>query len=172
MFELYLLIFLLLVIVSIMITTLQVGISPMPSSKKASQAILENIRNSKEDIVIDLGSGFGNLAIFLASNLPNKKVIGYELSFVPWLVSIFLTKLLRIKNLKFYRKNFYKQELKNAALVCYLYPKAMEKLEDKIFDETINTKIVSSTFAFRNIKARDTILLDDFYRTPIYIYET
>lgn len=144
----------------------------MPSTKKSAITILENIKEESKDTIIDLGSGFGSLAIFLATNLPKKQIIGYELSFFPWLISVSLAKVLRIKNIKFYKKDFNTVDLKNAVLVCYLFPEGMKRLEDKIFDETINTKIVSSTFAFRDIKARDTILVNDFYKTPIYIYKT
>lgn len=144
----------------------------MPSSKKVKKEILNQIKNSQNETIIDLGSGFGSLAIFLASNLPNKKVIGYELSFVPWIVSNILKYLLNIKNVYFYKKDYLKEELKDATLVCYLFPKGMEKLEDKIFEDTINTKIISSTFAFRNIKPRRTIKIEDIYKTPIYLYNT
>lgn len=144
----------------------------MPSSKKVKKEILNQIKNSQNETIIDLGSGFGSLAIFLASNLPNKKVIGYELSFVPWIISNILKYLLNIKNVYFYKKDYLKEELKDATLVCYLFPKGMEKLEDKIFEDTINTKIISSTFAFRNIKPRRTIKIEDIYKTPIYLYNT
>ena len=172
MFELYLLIFLLLIILLIVITTLRVGISPMPSSKLVAKEMLELLKNSRDNTIIDLGSGFGGLAIFLASRLPEKKVIGYEISFIPWLISIILKKLLRLKNLEFYRKDFLKQELKNASLVCYLFPKGMEKLEEKLFEDTINTTIISSTFAFRNIKERKIVKASDIYKTPIFLYQT
>lgn len=172
MFEFYLLIFLLIIVLSIVISSLKIGISPMPSSKKASYEILELVRDSKDDTIIDLGSGFGNLAIYLASNLPHKKVIAYELSLFPWLISLFLKKSLNIKNLQIYKKDFLKEDLKNATLVCYLFPKGMHDLEDKLFDESINTTIISSTFAFRHIKERKIIIADDIYKTPIYVYKT
>lgn len=172
MFEIYLLCFLLIIILLIVISSLKIGISPMPSSKKANKAIFKEIKNTKNEVIIDLGSGFGSLAIFLASRLPYKTIIGYELSFIPWIISTLLKYILNIKNLHFYRKNFLVQDLSDASLICYLFPKGMEKLEDKLFEENINTKIISNTFAFRNIKARRIIELEDIYKTPIYLYET
>lgn len=144
----------------------------MPSVKSVNQEILELTNCAKDDIVIDLGSGFGTLAIFLAINLPEKKIVGYEISFFPYFVSIILKKCFNIRNLDFYKKDFLQQDLKNRVLVCYLFPKAMERLEDKIFDETINTTIVSSTFAFRNIKYRKIRVINGFIKTPVYYYET
>lgn len=172
MFELCLLILLLLMILSIVLSTLKIGISPMPSSKKVSLEILELLKNNSKNKVIDLGSGFGGLSIFLASRLPNKQFVAYELSFFPWLISIILKKILNIKNLEIYKKDFLKEDLKNAVLVCYLFPKGMELLEDKLFDDSINTTIISSTFAFRNIKERKVINAKDIYKTPIYYYQT
>lgn len=155
-----------------MISSLKIGISPMPSSRKSAQIILEKIKDSKESTVVDLGSGFGSLAIFLATNLPEKRIIGYELSFFPWIISKLLKYVLNIKNVDFYKKDFLKQDLKSKVLVSYLFPEGMQKLEDKIFHETINTKIISSTFAFRNIKQRETTYAQDLFKTPIFIYKT
>ena len=172
MFELYLLISLLFIILIIAISSIKIGISPMPSSKKVASEILILAKNSSKDKIIDLGSGFGSLAIFLAVNMPDKKVLAYELSFFPYIISKILKTILRVKNLEVYKKDFLKENLKNSLLVCYLFPKGMEKLEDKLFDETINTEIISSTFAFRHIKYRKKIEAKDIYRTPIYFYKT
>lgn len=172
MFEIYLLIILLLIVLVISINSLIIGISPMPSSKKVAKEILRLSKNTPYQEIIELGSGFGSLAIFLAINLPNKKIIAYELSFFPWLISKILKTIFRVKNLTIYKKNFLKQNLKNKLLICYLFPKGMQKLEDKLFDETINTQIISSTFAFKHIKFREKLEINDIYKTPIYLYKT
>ena len=172
MFELYLLIILLTIVLLIALHSLKIGISPMPSSKKVALEILELSKKSTYNTVIDLGSGFGSLAIFLAINLPEKKVIAYELSFFPYIISKILRFIFKIKNLEIYRKDFLKEDLKDALLICYLFPEGMNKLEDKLFDETINTEIISSTFAFKNIKFRKKIEAKDIYKTPIYFYRT
>ena len=172
MFELYLLIILLFIIITIAISSLKIGISPMPSSKKVAMEILALAKNSAKNEIIDLGSGFGSLAIFLAINIPHKKVLAYEVSFFPYIISKVLKTILRVKNLEIYKKDFLKEDLKNSLLVCYLFPKGMQNLEDKLFDETINTEIISSTFAFRHIKFRKKIEAKDIYRTPIYFYKT
>ncbi len=172
MFEFYLLTFLLIIVLLIVISSLIIGISPMPSSKTAQKIILEYVKKSKDETIIDLGSGFGNLAIFLAVNLPNKKIIAYELSLIPYLISKFLKSLFKIKNLQIYKKDFLKEDLKNATLVCYLYFEGMKKLENKLFDENINTTIISNTFSLQNIKAREITYTRDFFKSPIYIYLT
>ncbi len=172
MIEAILLLFLLLNLISVIIYTFKIGISPMPSSQKSRMEILKLLKNSSNDEIIDLGSGFGTLSIFLASKLQEKHITAYELSFVPWAMSVILKKILNIKNLTIYRKNYLEENLHNATLICYLFPKGMELLEDKLFEECINTEIISNTFAFRNIKARDITYVNDLYKTPIYKYLT
>ncbi|KXS51512.1 MAG: hypothetical protein AWU57_4106, partial [Marinobacter sp. T13-3] len=56
--------------------------------------------------VYDLGSGWGGLVIRLAQKYPDRKIVGYEVSLVPWLVSVFFKKILRLGNLEIYKKNF------------------------------------------------------------------
>lgn len=172
MFEFYLLAFLLIIVLLIVLSSLKIGISPMPSSKAAQKIILKYAKKSKEETIIDLGSGFGSLAIFLAINLPNKKIIAYELSLIPYLISKFLKSLFKIKNLHIYKKDFLKEDIKNATLVCYLYFKGMKKLEKKLFDENINTTIISNTFSFYNIKAHEITYTKGLLNSPIYIYLT
>ncbi len=172
MFELILLIILLLIILYVMIESLKIGISPMPSNKKVAYVLLDILKTNKDNKIYELGSGFGSLAIFLATNLPDKKIIAYEISTIPWLISLLLKNILRVNNLYIYKKNFLDEKLNDGVLVCYLFPKGMKSLEDKIFEDTINTTILSNTFAFRNIKERATINSNDFLKTSVFIYHT
>ncbi|RXJ88224.1 methyltransferase [Arcobacter sp. CECT 8985] len=172
MFEYILLLILLIFILFIVISSLKVGISPMPTSKPSQKIILEYLQNSSNNTIIDLGSGFGTLAIHLAVNFPNKKIIGYEVSIIPFYISVILKYILRVKNVHFYKKDFLKQNLKDCDLVCYLYPNGMKKLENKLFKETINTTIVSNTFSFRNIKEKEVLNDTSILKNPIFIYKT
>jgi tRNA G46 methylase TrmB len=94
--------------VSIIFHTIKLGISPMPSSGLAYKAIIGWLDNSSSNTIIDLGSGWGNVVIRLAKHYPNRQIIGYELSFLPWFTSLILKKLLGLSNLNLHRKNFYK----------------------------------------------------------------
>lgn len=170
MFEWYVLCLALLVIFSIAMHSLIIGISPMPSSKKVAKEILNLAKKSNHSTLIDLGSGFGSLSIYLAVNLPSKKVIGYERSFFPWLISVFLKHLLGVENLVLYRRNFLNEQLSDVLLVCYLFPAGMQALEDKLKKENKGFELISSTFAFRNIKITQQIQVQDLYLTPVYYY--
>lgn len=167
-----LLVFVLLAGMSIVWTTLQTGISPMMSSGKACQAMLASIDRPANGPLIDLGSGWGTLVIALARKYPRQQVIGYELSWFPWLVSIILKYSLRLNNLTLYRKDFKKAELSNASILfCYLFPGGMVALHEKLKRELSNEiLIVSNTFALPSCQPTKVIRLKDIYQTPIYVY--
>lgn len=84
--------------------------------------------------IIDLGSGWGSFVIRIAKRNPQREVVGYELSLLPWFTSILLKKVLGLKNLTLYRQNFYNVNLSGASvLVCYLYPEAMVRIKKNYF---------------------------------------
>ena len=161
-----------LIVLSIVWSTLTTGISPMMSSSKACQAMLAEIDTLENGPLIDLGSGWGTLVIAIAQKHPNKQVIGYELSWFPWLVSIILKYSLRLDNLTIHRTDIKNAELSAAStLVCYLFPGGMIALKEKLSREVFNRiTIVSNTFALPSCQPIKVIRLKDFYRTPIYVY--
>ena len=113
-------------LLSILWSTIRYGISPMPSNRAAQKTMLALIPEASFSTIIELGSGWGNLAYAVAKKHPQAKVIGYETSLVPYL---FATLCYRHHNLSFQWRNFLKQEIPDGALLmCYLYPGGMHKL--------------------------------------------
>lgn len=157
---------------SLVWNSLRVGITPVPSSRKARQAILTAAELAPEGTIIELGSGWGNLALALAKKYPERQVIGYEISLIPWLVSTILKQLLGTQNLTLRKKNFYSCELPPAALlISYLYPGGMNKLAKKLIREKPAVQmLISNTFALPETELAKIIRLDDLYRSPIYVY--
>lgn len=166
------LVFVLLVGLSIVWSTLQTGVSPMMSSGKACQAMLDSLEMSGDGPLIDLGSGWGTLVIAVARKYPDRQVIGYELSWFPWLVSVIRKSVLRLDNLSLYRQDFRKAELSSASILfCYLYPGGMVDLHNKLKREVFNEMlIVSNTFALPSCQPAEIFRLEDIYKTPIYVY--
>jgi hypothetical protein len=157
---------------SVVLWTLKNEISPMPTTEKAKKKILAAIPRETQGIIIDLGSGWGSVAIRLAKLLPHCHVIGYETSPVPYLISVIWAWLSGYGNLRFFRKNFFQQDLGQAALIyCYLHPKAMVKLKKKFDDELRpGTIVISNTFAVPGWNPVQVIQQQDIYRTRIYLY--
>ena len=158
---------------SIVYSTVKLGISPMPSSTKAHLAMMELISETGTGTIIDLGSGWGNFVIRIANSYPQRQIVGYELSFLPWLTSKCLTKVLGLQNLTLHRKNFYLADLSKASvLICYLFPEAMEKISYKLqIEKTDVSYLISNNFALPTWQAYKTIRLNDFYKSPVYLYK-
>jgi hypothetical protein len=158
---------------SLSYNTIKLGISPMPSSSKAYHAMLKLIDETGSGPIIDLGSGWGNFVIPMAKNRPQRQVVGYELSLLPWFTSVLLKKLLGLHNLTLHRKNFYQEYLPEAAvLVCYLFPAAMNKIADKLRAEQPKIDfLISNNFALPSLQPSTVIKIDDFYKSPIYLYK-
>ena len=144
----------------------------MASSAKARRAILKASKQADDGTIIDLGSGWGTLIFALARQYPQRQVIGYELSWLPWAFSRIYKTIFGLSNLSILRKNFLTAERPEAdLLVCYLHPKGMLALHNKLAEEQqSNTLLISSTFALPESDPIQTLRLDDLYNTPIYIY--
>ena len=169
-------IFLLLVLLSLLLSTLTTGMPPMPSHRKARLSLLSQIDalvgQQSSRCLMDLGSGWGHLVIPLARRYPQHQVIGYEVAFFPWLVSFLLKKALKLNNLKLERKNFLEVDLQAAdLLVCYLMSPAMQQLSHKLSQQPKKPQwLLSHFFALPGYTPEQQLELTDFYRSPIYLY--
>jgi len=173
MFEVTLIVVIGLGCLSIVRWTLKIGISPMPSSTKACCAILKVSQEAPEGTIIDLGSGWGTLIFALARQYPDRQIIGYELSWLPWVYTMIYKTMFCFKNVTIHRQDFLNTPLPEASLlVCYLFPKGMIDLQRKLIGEPcFGSMLISSTFALPDSRAIKTIQLDDLYKTSIYVYQ-
>lgn len=162
-----------LITTSLIYNTVKLGISPMPSSSTAYNTMMELVDETGSGAIIDLGSGWGNFVIRIAKRSPQRQIVGYELSLLPWLTSTFLKKVLGLKNLTLHRQNFYNEKLPTASvLVCYLYPEAMNKIKNKLLIEQPKIDfLISNSFALPSWQSYKVVRLDDYYKSPIYLYK-
>ena len=165
---------------SIVWSTLALGISPMPSSRKARQAMLQLIDGTGGGTgsIFELGCGWGSLLIPLAKIYPQRIIVGYELSLIPWLVTLLRVKILGLKNVNLYRQNFLDADLTDASVIfCYLFPEGMKALEHKLRKNEWSLKngkltyLISHNFSFKSYNPITIIKLDDLYKSPIYLYK-
>jgi hypothetical protein len=153
--------------------TLINGISPMPSSAVAAQAIVDTCKCHKvTGPILELGSGWGGLARRLAKEFPEIKVMGFENCPVPYLWSRLTTWVFKRENLKFRLADFYHADLSNAeTVVCYLCPSAMQKLSGKLRRELKpGSLILTSTFALPEWQPIEVTEALDLFRSKIYVY--
>ncbi len=158
---------------SIVFHTLRTGISPMPTSGKVRRQLLSLLPEEIEGTVLELGSGWGTLAFALADHCPRARVVAFELSPLPYAFSRLRQRLAPRPNLRLLREDFFRASFSEAsAVVCYLFPGAMTRLAPRLAGELApGTRVLSHTFALRGWKPLRTLVVDDLYRTPIYLYE-
>lgn len=158
---------------SIVVHTLRTGISPMPTSGKVRRQLLTLVPADLEGPLLELGSGWGTLAFALADHCPRARVVAFELSPLPYAFSWLRQRLAPRPNLQLLRQDFLRASFSGAsAVVCYLFPGAMTRLEPKLAGELApGTLVFSHTFALRGWKPLRTLRVDDLYRTPVYVYE-
>ncbi len=100
---------------------------------------------SKKDIVYELGSGDGEFCLVAASEFGAKKVIGIEIDYTRYLVSVIKKKLRKTENAEFKRSDFKKVSLTDATVVYfYLVPAVIKRIMPKLKKELKpGTRIIS-----------------------------
>jgi hypothetical protein len=127
------------------------GVPTMSSTRAEAADVVKLLREahlSEYPTIVDLGCGWGSLAIALASAFPNANIVGIEISPFPYWVTRLRT--LRRSNVRLSRDDFYHYDLRSAdAIVCYLMMKPMPKLAtflDRVLQD--GTPVVALTFWF------------------------
>lgn len=172
---LYLLLLVLLLgaMLSIVFYSLRIGISPMPTTAKVRRHMLSLLPETQEGLLLELGSGWGTLAFALADHCPRARVVGFELSPLPYAFARLRLRLAPRPNLHFVRGDFFHAPFPEAsAIVCYVHREAMRRLAARLRDELPpGARIVSNTFALRGWTPSRTLVTRDLYRTRVYLYE-
>jgi hypothetical protein len=170
--EIALFILIIFVIGSIGYYTWAYGISPMPTLGQSLKGVVEQIPPYTAGPIYELGSGWGHLLVALAKHCPQAKIVGFEISPIPYWVSQLWVKLSGVQA-QVERKDFFEADLSQAVwVVCYLYPGAMQKLANKFHTELpAGCRIITHTFALPGWVPIRTIQLNDLYRTKVYVYE-
>ncbi len=156
---------------SIVVHTLKVGISPMPSSRRAVAAVLELVPAQTTGTVLELGAGWGTLAFALARHAPGATVMAYESSPVPFAVLWLRQRVVRAPNLRLCFGDFSSAPLVTTkVVVCYLWPGAMTELAESLAALPFGALIVSNTFGMRGWVPEREVVLNDVYRTRVSRY--
>jgi hypothetical protein len=123
--------------------------------------------------IVELGSGWGGMAIAAARAHPEARVTGLELSLFPWLFS-HARHLLHpaLKNLSFERNDFFSYPLHDvSAVLCYLTNPLMAKLKDKLEHELPpGAQVISSTFFIPGWEPEQTVDVKGLWSTRIFVY--
>lgn len=170
--ELTILILALAAVTSVLSWYLLTGIPPLPTSPAVKRVMLAALPDKLKGAVYDLGSGWGGMAFALARRYPGCRVTGFEVSPLPWVFSRLRLLLQPTPNLYFRFGNFQKVSQEDAVLVvCYLAPRAMEKLKLKLEAELkLDTLVLSNYFRVPDWRPASEYMVPDMHRTPVYLY--
>ncbi len=172
---------LLLALLSIVYRSWRNGISPMPASAPVRRQTAELLRQLRAGgTLVEAGSGWGTLLLHLARHCPGwTRMIGIENSIVPYMVSRamigwgrLLTRPRQSARIAVLRTDLYAHDYTEAdAVVCYLYPGAMDRLGPILAEQLKpGSYVLSICFAIPGWKPERVALCRDLYRTPIYCY--
>jgi len=158
-------------------SSLKSGSPPTPTSPSVRRAMMELLPNrlpgDDGGIIVEMGSGWGGLAIVLARRYPQHPVIAYEVSVLPWLVSRARLLIRPQANLRFRKADFMLADMSGAQLaICYLMPATMARLAAKLSGEMpTGALVLSNTFTVPGWQVLDQKTASDLYKSPVYLYE-
>jgi tRNA A58 N-methylase Trm61 len=159
------------VLVSVLYWSLRLGVSPMFTSPKVAKKVGDVVASSYCTKVGELGSGWGSLALYLAHRCPEKEVVGYEYSPIPYGVSVFLQKAFWVPNLHLVRRDFLKRTFEEGeVVVTYLYPEGVQALHEVLCKSNTSVTLISVAFAVDHVKPRSVCIAEDMFETPVYMY--
>ena len=162
---------------------MKVGVATFPTMptarKKMIEAIQEDFAAKKSQLppghtytIIDMGSGSGQLTWRIARAMPEAKVVGIELSIIPWLRSVVHQKLFGPANLSYARVNFWPYDVSKAdVVITYLFGPVMEKMSTKLRQEMKSGSLVlSNKFRFVNWDDVETTVVKVPFTQNLYVY--
>jgi hypothetical protein len=141
--------------------------------KKIAVLIAEDAKDQKEYIVLDLGSGRGELTRRIACQVPHAHIIGIETAPVPYMQSQLVRALLGPANLSYQKVDFWTYDCTTAnTVVLYLNLRLAKKAGEKLAQELkLGMQIISYNFPLQDEWVPAEIIE---FRTPfketIYVY--
>ena len=155
----------------VVVYTLRLGAGPVPSNRAQIDAMLNMLEPLDASPIYELGAGFGRVAFAVAKRFPQRQVVAFELSPVPYWACRLQQLVLKRKNLTFRRADFLREPLREAkVLLAYVHTDAMAALADKLSVECKGATLVSHTFAVRGWQPEKTERVADLYRSPVYLF--
>ncbi len=148
------------------------GVPTVSTSKEVRNKMVALIPHGPQRVV-EMGSGWGGLAISAAKARPDCKIVAIEYSAVPAWVSM-LRKAIdpSLKNLEFRRGDFFALPLKETDVVlCYLLEPMLEKLKAKFMAELpSHAIIISNHYQVPGWTPVSIEKVEKFFEKGIFVY--
>jgi hypothetical protein len=116
-------------------TTFRTQVPFFPSRPVVWQQVASIIPQDSSMRLIDIGSGLGDMSMYMAKKRPDSQIEGIEIAPLPWVISFIRAKLRR-SSAKFILGNYQALDFANYDVIfAYLSPAAMRMLWDKASQE-------------------------------------
>lgn len=143
------------------------------TEKNIINDIISSLKLNNGSVLIDLGCGDGRILRQAVSQIEGVSAIGIENALWPFFLAKFRSRnfeQIQIKKTNIFNANIHKA----THIYVYLYPKCLDKLEEKFKRECQNNvRIVSCDFEIKNLKLVDTIMIKNKlskYEHKLFIY--
>ncbi len=164
--------------------TLKTGVPTFPTMPGPRRKMIEVIQADMQEkgvanldpalpyTIVDLGSGSGQLSWHIAKALPQARVIGIELSPIPWLRSVLHQKLFGPANLTYLRRDFWSYDLGGAdVVVTYLMEQLMERVKAKLQEDLKpGAMVISNKFTYNGWDPAATFHFPLPFNINLYVY--
>lgn len=160
------------IIFSTMIRAGMIGAPWVPTFRKTLISSIKLADIKEWETVYDLGCGDGRWLIKAAQFSPAKKIIGVEISLLPYLLAQARKLFSRHKRrIKIYYQNFYNLNLSEADVIyIFSLPKVMALMEPKFMAELKRgSRVVSLAFKLPH-KEQAEIFKASLKAMPLYLY--
>jgi predicted RNA methylase len=105
---------------------------PYVPSGFAFKKAIRYLEIKKGDTVLDMGSGDGRVLLYASKQFPNASFVGIEKNIFLYTYSVFLSKVLLCRNVRFVHGDFKELDLsKFDAIYMYLLPKLVDEVLKK-----------------------------------------
>jgi hypothetical protein len=151
--------------------TLLTGVPYYPTQRQTYALLLAELPTDRPFRFLDIGSGFGDLLIFLSKQRPNGTFVGIELGPLPWLIARIKSALNADRNTMMLCRDMWRFNLSNFDYVyTFLSPAAMDRIWTKVSNEMQpGSSFITNSFPVP-APASEELAIRDERQSRLYIH--
>ena len=148
------------------------GAPTVSTPADVAEVMLDQIPENFDGTLVDLGAGWGALVAAAVARFPQAHVVAVEASPIPWLVLVVSQRLFGWRMVTVLRRDLFQVPLNQADVVlCFLYPKMLERLRLKLRAELrAGAVVVSHRFAIPRWRPARTVALEGPDESAVLVY--
>lgn len=142
------------------------------TTQRALADLIAGVDGAPQGRIIDLGCGFGQTTLTLASRFPEAQVIGVETAPLVFAIAWLRAKLTAPGNVKISYRTLWREDLgQYDAVYCFLSTEPMARLIAKARTEMRpGTVLVSNTFTDPGYTSDEIVLVGDSRETQLHVW--